>query len=181
MRRTVLKGSTIDTRPVAYMMVGPPGSGKSHWVFPLLSKGFSLISSDQYIEQIAADLGKTYGEVFHQYVGIATSQMEQQLKYLTSANQNLVWDQTNCSVKSRKKKVDRLLKEGYKVIAVTFEISAEELKRRRKDRQIETGKTVSYAILESMEKSYVRPTLAEGFAKIILVTDTDEIVIDEVK
>ena len=161
-------------KPIAYMLVGVPGSGKSTWAEPYLAREFKLISSDAYIEETAAVLGKTYGDVFKNYIDEATLWMNECIANYTAAFHNIVWDQTNLTMKSRRKKLDTLMAAGYDVVAVTFEIPDEQLKARRQGRAAATGKTVPPSILESMGKTYQRPTRLEGFSKVIIVTPTEE-------
>ena len=57
--------------PTIYMLIGVPASGKSTWVEQ--NKGNALvISTDNLIEAYAANLGKTYNEVFKEQIKIAT-------------------------------------------------------------------------------------------------------------
>jgi predicted kinase len=171
--------TTPTIKPVAYMLVGVPGSGKSTWAEPYLARNFKLVSTDNYIENIAANLGKTYGEVFKQNIDAATSWMNKVIRLYTEACENIIWDQTNLTMKGRRKKLDTLMAAGYDVVAVTFEIPDAELTARRRARAAATGKTIPPSIMESMGKTYVRPTRLEGFSKVIIVTPTEEYVADE--
>lgn len=160
---------------VAYMLIGVPGSGKSTWAEPyLLRNDALLISSDAYIEKVAASLGKTYGDIFKATIGEATKWMENQLNTAIKNMNQIVWDQTNLSSKSRRQKLNRLLDAGYEVVAVAFECPAPELARRRKERAEKTGKDIPPSIIESMTAQYVRPTRLEGFHRVIIVTPEKE-------
>ena len=172
--------NTTKIKPVAYLLVGVPGSGKSTWAEPYLTRdGFGLVSSDAYIETMAAAAGKTYGDVFKQCIDAATKWMNDQFKIYADACQSIIWDQTNLTRKSRRKKIDALIAAGYDVVAVTFEIPDSELTARRVARAEKTGKTVPPSILESMGKTYERPVRHEGFTKVIVVTPTEEYVAEE--
>ena len=155
-------------KPVAYIMVGLPGSGKSTYVETELA-GFKhdLVSSDAYIEAKAKEEGKTYGEVFQKYVKDATKNLKNTLDKAIAAKHNIICDQTHMSRKARKEKIDKL--QGYEIIAVTFEIPLDELKRRRDKRVNETGKTVPQHIMDSMATSYQPPEYSEGFDEIIVI------------
>ena len=161
-------------KPIAYMLVGVPGSGKSTWAEPYLARDFKLVSSDAYIEKTAAIAGKTYGDVFKLTIDAATKWMNECIQTYTAAYHNIVWDQTNLTMKSRRSKLDKLMAAGYDVVAVTFEIPDAELKKRRLERAEKTGKTIAPSIMESMGKTYQRPTRLEGFSKVIVVTPTEE-------
>lgn len=166
---------TTNTRPICFMLVGVPGSGKSTWAANLLEDSQTvLLSTDAYIEQMANAVGKTYGEVFESTIKEATSWMKKQRDAAIANAKNIVWDQTNLTIKSRRPKLDALREAGYDVIAVVFEIPDEELKARREAREKATGKTIHPSILEQMGKDYQRPTRVEGFQKVIIVTPYEE-------
>lgn len=168
-------------KPEAYMLIGVPGAGKSTWAEPFLLRkdAFKLISSDAYIERIAASMGKTYGDIFKATIGEATKWMEDQLNEAVSKANNLIWDQTNLTLKSRRQKLNRLMDAGYAVTAVAFECPAAELERRRLERAAKTGKDIPPSIIESMTSQYVRPTRLEGFTKVIIVTPEKEYVAND--
>jgi predicted kinase len=164
-----------EVKPIAYMLVGLPGSGKSTWAEPYLQReGYELVSSDAYIERIAEEMGKPYGDIFKQYIDEATKWMHLCFDTAAKNYRNLVWDQTNLSMKTRRPKLNKLLEAGYDVVAVTFEIPAYELEARRMKRAGETGKVIAPSVLESMGKTYQRPTRLEGFSKVIIVTEAGE-------
>ena len=154
-------------KPICYFLIGPPGSGKSTWVRDLPNK-FVVISTDTYIEKVALQSGKTYGDVFKDNIKDATKEMEMALQKATVLGKSIIWDQTNMSVKSRAGKLITLKK--YDVIAVAFEIPPDELARRLKKRKAETGKDIPPHIVASMVASYQPPTMDEGFFSIVKVT-----------
>jgi len=163
-------------KPQAIMLIGVPGSDKSTWAEPYITeRGFQLVSTDAYIEFAAKLMGKTYGDIFKTTIGAATKVMEDELNRAFTYHQNLIWDQTNLSMKSRRTKLNRLLDAGYEVTAVAFEIPTKELELRRKARELSTGKTVAANICETMGKTYQRPTRHEGFVRVLIVTPDGEI------
>jgi predicted kinase len=162
-------------KPVAYILVGLPGAGKSTWAEPYLAREqYELVSSDFYIDTIAKQMGKTYGDVFKDTIDAATKFVNVQIELFTKFFRNIVWDQTNLTLKSRRGKIDRLRAAGYEVVAVAFECPAEELKRRREERAAQTGKHIPPSTVEAMTAQYVRPTRVEGFDRVIIVTPTEE-------
>jgi len=163
-----------DIKPIAYLLVGLPGSGKSTWAEPYLARQFELVSSDAYIENMAKMAGKTYGDIFQHTITEATKWMNKCFESAAQNYRNLIWDQTNLTMKSRRPKLNKLLEAGYDVVAVTFEIPAYELEARRKKRAGETGKDIPPSVLESMGKTYQRPTRLEGFSRVIIVTTEGE-------
>ena len=149
--------------PKLYMLIGVPGSGKSTWTANQdWAKDCSIVSSDRFIDEHAAKEGKTYNEVFDDYVKIATKLMENQVLIAQANNMDIIWDQTNMSAKSRAKKLAML--PNCEKIAVVFDTPPkEELDRRLASRP---GKMISEAIVNSMISSYNEPTEEEGFKEI---------------
>lgn len=151
------------TTPKLYMLIGVPGSGKSTWIANQdWTKDIPIVSSDKFIDEHAAKEGKTYNEVFADYVKIATRLMDNQVLICKANNTDIIWDQTNTSVKSRKAKLDKL--EGYEKIAVVFRTpEKEELDKRLVQR---VGKHIPANVMESMIANLQEPTEEEGFKEI---------------
>ena len=153
------------------MLVGVPGSGKSTWVksnaFDL--GGYALISMDNNIEELGKSEGLLYGDAFNKYSGVAARMMKEQLKVAMENRQNIVWDQTNLTVKSRTKKL-KVVPDDYNKTAVVFEVDGPELERRRALREDASGKVVPPFVLQRMQASYARPTKSEGFDVIRIIT-----------
>lgn len=151
------------TAPKLYMLIGVPGSGKSTWIANQdWTKDIPIVSSDKFIDEHAAKEGKTYNEVFADYVKIATHLMDNQVLICKANNTDIIWDQTNTSVKSRKAKLDKL--EGYEKIAVVFRTpEKEELDKRLAQR---VGKHIPANVMESMIANLQEPTEEEGFTEI---------------
>lgn len=155
---------TIKTlRPICYMLIGVPGSGKTTWVLKN-HPSLSYASTDRYIDQFAAEAGKTYNEVFESTIKTATSRMIDDVSDFMFAYEDFVWDQTNLTKKSRAGKIARLLKDDYQIIGVVFE-TPKNLKERLASRP---GKNIPPHVMESMIKNFEMPTIAEGFSKIII-------------
>jgi predicted kinase len=151
------------TTPKLYMLIGVPGSGKSTWIANQdWTKDIPIVSSDKFIDEHAAKEGKTYNDVFKDYVKIATHLMENQVLICKANNTDIIWDQTNTSVKSRKAKLDKL--EGYEKIAVVFRTpEKEELDKRLAQR---VGKHIPESVISFMIDNLEMPTEEEGFKEI---------------
>lgn len=165
---------------VAYLLVGLPGSGKSYWASSFFNRpnNMKLISTDAYIEQLAKDTGKTYSELFDAEVANATGWMNDQLRNAIENRNNIIWDQTNLTVKSRKTKIKKLTDAGYRVIAVFFDCPFDVAEQRRTDRATKTGKSIPSFVIQQMTTQLVHPTLDEGFEKIMVVRP-ESITVDE--
>lgn len=154
--------------PKAYILIGIPGSGKSTWIAqqPFEWDRTVIASSDSYVERFAKEKGKTYSDVFKDYIRTATSLMDADVKHAIENQLDIVWDQTNTTVGSRAKKL-KLLPNNYEKIAVVFSTPEDrELARRLASRP---GKTIPPEIIASMKSQLHEPLESEGFNKIIYV------------
>ena len=152
--------------PKCYQLIGVPGSGKTTWVNNQeWMKNFTYISTDKYVEIQAAFLGKTYTEIFDEFMPEAVNLMSQDVIVARSQNLDIVWDQTSTTVKSRARKFNML--PGYEHIAVVFKTPASnELMRRLASRP---GKEIPWRIVSSMIDKFEVPTEEEGFLEIWFV------------
>ncbi len=149
--------------PKAYILIGVPGSGKSTWVNNQEWKNdCAYISTDQYVEKYALQEGKTYTEVFQEYMPTAVDLMAAAVVEARTKNQDVIWDQTSTSVESRKKKFRML--PNYYHIAVMFKTPAiSELQHRLANRP---GKTIPWEVVLNMIDQFEIPTEKEGFKEI---------------
>jgi predicted kinase len=145
------------------MLIGVPGSGKSTWIAEQhWAKDLPVISSDRYIDEYAASVGKTYNEVFKEYAPIAMKLMDNQVLICQANNVNCIWDQTNTSAKSRAKKLSMLPK--YEKIAVVFKTPEHEEHARRLASR--PGKNIPEHVMRSMIDNLEMPSESEGFKEI---------------
>jgi predicted ABC-type ATPase len=107
------------SQPKCYVMVGLPGLGKSTLLNfvdnPEFCDTVFVYSTDRYIENAADRLGKTYDDVFEEYVGSATKYMNDALDSAIKDGVDVYWDQTNLGVKKRAKIINRMRQAGYAV------------------------------------------------------------------
>lgn len=156
------------SKPCLYMLVGVPGSGKSTWIenqLPEEGRGHdtTVLSTDYFIECVAAIHGKTYNEVFHDTIKDANRKMYEDLDWALEHNHNIIWDQTNTSRKSRKEKLAKI-PIHYKKVAVFFPTpDLEELERRLASRP---GKVISKGVMQNMIDCLNQPMLEEGFDEV---------------
>ena len=146
-----------------YVLVGVPGSGKSTWIADQLwAKDCVYISSDQLIEEEAARQGKTYNDVFDEYIKTAIALMTEQAIAARDAGKDIIWDQTSVSVKSRRKKF--LVLPDYEHIAIVFDTPKEDKLRRRLSNR--PGKNIPWEVVSSMINNFEMPTEEEGFKEV---------------
>lgn len=150
--------------PKCYQLIGVPGSGKSTWVaHQEWADKCAYISTDTWVEDYARDMGKTYNEVFKEYMPEAIDMMINDVVKARDMDKDIIWDQTSTTVKSRKKKFNML--PGYEHIAVVFRTpESEELAKRLASRP---GKNIPDYVVRTMIDGFEMPTLAEGFIEII--------------
>jgi predicted kinase len=146
------------------MLCGLPTSGKSTYVKNLLSKSewvnAVVLSTDNYIQKVAEEQDKTYNDVFDNYISEATDFMWEQLKFATFEGKDIIWDQTNLTRKTRKKKTSQVSNNTYHKFAIYFEISLKEALKRNKQRE---GKFIPEKVLTSMYHSFEIPNNTEDF------------------
>lgn len=145
------------------MLCGVPCSGKTTFVKTLLSQPYwsnaVILSTDNYIEEQAKRLGMTYNEIFDDTISDATRELELQLNMAKDKGKDIIYDQTNLTIKARRDKL-RKIPSFYKRIAVYFEVSLEDALERNKHRE---GKFIPESILKRMHHQFVVPTLYEPF------------------
>lgn len=155
-----------------YILVGPPAAGKSTWVEKEFQGECHVVSTDDIIQEIADNDGKTYNETFAKYIKAAEVIMWQEFDRMVNGDYNpIVVDRTNMSVKSRRRFFERLRNfhkgHGYQLHAVVFpKPEDEEYERRLNSRP---GKTIPEPVINGMLASFEMPTESEGFASIRVI------------
>ena len=164
--------------PAYIMLVGPPGVGKSTFIKQYLNHigmakmNFHVASTDDIIEKIAAENGRTYSETFHNVnQKLIKKEMEVGIKQAFQDNISIIHDQTNMSRKSRASKLINI-PDNYQKICLNFILDEKVLMERLDNRAKLTGKTIPQFVMKSMLNNYEVPTEAEGFNLIIQV-ETD--------
>lgn len=146
-----------------YQLVGVPASGKSTWIKNQdWALGLTVVSTDAFVEDYARAQGKTYSEVFEEYMPIAVNLMAEQVVRARELGHTIIWDQTSTTVASRAKKF-RMLPD-YEHIAVVFQTPDEEEHQRRL--KTRPGKVIPEAVLFDMVWNFEMPTEEEGFKEI---------------
>ena len=149
--------------PECVFLCGIPCSGKSTYVNKLKKipywENAVVLSTDNYIEKVAQEHNTTYNEIFEDCISEATRQLELAFIEAKDRGENLIWDQTNLTVKTRKKKLSKL-PSFYARGVIYFEISLEEALERNKNRE---GKFIPESILKRMYHQLEVPTLDEDF------------------
>ena len=158
---------STGNKPFLMMLVGQPASGKTTFINDLgnlvVTRDTMVISSDYYIELEAKRLNSTYDQVFKDYIKTATDRSKQDFAEAIKNQSNIIWDQTNLTVKSRAWKLAALPSDYVKmctILTVSPEVQAERLASRE-------GKQIPSNIINSMTDTFVWPSYDEGFDHIL--------------
>ena len=146
-----------------YQLIGIPGAGKSTWIKnQIWALGLSIVSTDMWVEMEAERVGKTYSEIFTDYMPKAVQLMANHVVLARDKGMDIIWDQTSTTIASRTRKFNML--PDYEHIAVVFRTPEHtELMRRLMNRP---GKEIPDHVIASMIASWEEPTLEEGFKEI---------------
>jgi predicted kinase len=149
--------------PKCYQLIGVPASGKSTWIKNQdWTLGLTVVSTDNFVEDYAKTQGKTYSEVFDEYMPTAVDLMAKVVVHAREHGHDIIWDQTSTTEKSRARKF-RMLPD-YEHIAVVFATpERDELARRLASRP---GKNIPDHVVRSMIDNFEMPTEEEGFIEI---------------
>jgi predicted ABC-type ATPase len=169
------------SKPVCTVMVGLPATGKSTLVIfqELLYEKIELplfvYSTDNYIQTCVNEYGyASYNEAFSHVIDAATKAMNDGLDYAIEAKMDIIWDQTNLSVKKRAKIIRRMREAGYQVrcecIVPPEAGHISDLKDWKHRLQNRPGKTIPDEVISNMMKNFVMPTIDEGFDMITFYT-----------
>jgi predicted kinase len=152
--------------PKCYQLVGVPGSGKSTWIKNQdWAKDCAIVSTDMWVEMEAERVGKTYSEIFDEYMPHAVKLMANHVELARDKGMDIIWDQTSTTEGARRKKFNML--RDYEHIAVVFKTpEMDELKRRLASRP---GKNIPSHVMAQMIKNFSMPTTDEGFTEIRVV------------
>lgn len=148
-----------------YVLVGVPASGKTTWVEnQKWAKDIPVVSTDRFVEAYAKEQGKTYSEVFKEYMPIAVKLMANQALICQANKLDVIWDQTSTTVSTRAKKI-RMLPNYYKIAVVFKTPPTAELERRLASRP---GKEIPWEVVSDMAQKLEAepPTKEEGFDEI---------------
>ena len=151
--------------PTCYQLIGVPGSGKSTWIQNqewANVKECAIVSTDMWVELEAERVGKTYSEIFDEYMPKAVKLMANHVELARDKGMDIIWDQTSTTLASRRRKFNMLPK--YDHIAVVFKTpEPEELARRLASRP---GKTIPEHVMRRMIEDFDPVEMEEGYSEI---------------
>jgi predicted kinase len=148
-----------NEQPNYYCLVGMPGTGKSTYSQKLQG---TRVSSDDFIDKKAADLGITYSQAFDKFSKDAMSYHDQLLRDAIQNKQSIIHDRTNLSRGGRAKYLKQI-PNNYRKIAIVFTADKNKPEEWRKQLTLRSGKTIPNNIMQSMAQSFQYPNKSEGF------------------
>jgi hypothetical protein len=168
-----------------FILIGPPGVGKSYYVKKNLPDT-TIISRDDVREKHAAKNGLAYNDLFSDEPRIVEinadikAEVEELLASAVAEDKDVAIDMTNINRTERSYVLSRFPKDRFQFVALDFMIDPdnfEKLVRSNELRDIEhmkvgRRKTLPRHFLKIMIDKYEKPTEEEGF-DIIKKIDTD--------
>lgn len=146
-------------KPTLYVLVGVPGAGKTTWAkSQSWFEDCVYISTDKIVEEYAHSVGKTYSEVFKDYMPKAVEKMLDEVGEAKWAGANIIWDQTSTTRISREKKLRMM--PNYTKIAVVFKTPNAEDLTLRLDRP---GKDIPMEVVNNFIENFQDVENDEGF------------------
>jgi predicted kinase len=149
--------------PRCYQLVGVPASGKSTWIDTQdWALSCAKVSTDKWVEIYAREVGRTYSQVFADFMPTAVELMAKEVIAAREIERDIIWDQTSTTLASRARKFNML--PDYEHIAVVFRTPEHtELMRRLMSRP---GKEIPEHVITGMIAGWEEPTVEEGFTQI---------------
>lgn len=162
------------------MMVGVPCCGKDTFLKNRHDYLDAYIAStDNIIEEWCKIDGISYHDGFSKFIKYAEIAMKAQIESAINKGQDIIWNQTNLTPKSRAKKLAMFDGKGYDKYALVFRIpDIHEILFRNLERKVNTGKFVPEDIIDSMSKQFTIPTLEEGFKGVWIMESVPENTLD---
>lgn len=149
--------------PKCYQLIGVPAAGKSTWINSQnWIGGMEYVSTDHHVHAYALEQGKTYTEVFKDYMPTAVDLMALEVVAAREAGRDILWDQTSTTVKSRARKFNML--PNYEHIAVVFPTPAIDVLKERL--ALRVNQPIPWEVVQGMIDNFEYPTDEEGFKEI---------------
>jgi predicted kinase len=146
---------------------GPPGAGKSTFVREQLPSHFITLSLDNIVFREADRAGKTYEEIWKDYIVTAEELFDEQLKQCLNRRLDFIIDKTHLDEKSRKKTLMKIGSDVKKIAIYFPAYTPEVLVSRMEKRAKEGGHMVPLDVVQSMHQRYRLPQKTEGFDLVV--------------
>jgi predicted kinase len=166
----------LAERPKIYVLVGPPGIGKSGWVRSNTDKPY-IISRDALVDDVRGPLGVSYDDSFrnpeHKHIqNTVQNLLKDRVEGALGSGRDIVVDMTNMNPWSRKNALKAIAgrENDYEKIAVVFDHrgkEAEVIASVERRAAMLNDKNIPKDVMMSMFSNFVYPTPEEGFDSII--------------
>jgi|GEM_PF-781773 len=152
--------SISDKKPIAYVLVGLPGSGKSTWA-AAHPEHLPIASTDAFIEAYAEQNRLSYAEAFKQYQHQAKLLLKQRLNDLIAAKAAFIWDQTNITARKRRAIYNKL-HPTHRVVYVCFCVPVEICIARVEERERQSGEVINRELIKLWSSMVTFPEPGES-------------------
>ncbi len=146
-------------KPIAYVLVGLPGSGKSTWA-AAHPEHLPIASTDEFIESYAAQRKVTYAQAFREYNMKAKLLLRERLNSLIAQKASFIWDQTNITIRKRRAVYNKL-HPSHRVVFVCFCVPIEVCIARAEERERRTNEFINRRLIELWSTMTTFPTADE--------------------
>lgn len=146
-------------KPIAFVLVGLPGSGKSTWAAAHPER-LPIASTDEFIESYAAQKKISYAQAFREYNLQAKLLLKDRLNSLIAQKASFIWDQTNITVRKRRAVYNKL-HPTHRVVFVCFCVPMEVCIARAEERERRTNEFINRRLIELWSTMTTFPTADE--------------------
>lgn len=155
-------------KPIAFVTVGLPGSGKSTWASNHPDK-LPIASTDEFIEAFAAQKNISYGEAFKAHHRAAAQNMKSRVAGLCASGQNFIWDQVN-ELPAERVQIHATLSKTHNVVYVCFFTPLDVCLARHDARERDGGKVIDARRIHFLARRMRWPLPGrEPFFKIVKI------------
>ncbi len=160
--------SASKEKPIACVLVGLPGSGKSTWAAKHPRK-LPIASTDYFIEEYAAKNKISYAKAFKKHSLDAQKKMKAQVANLINEKKDFIWDQTNLSKKERDA-IYKILTPTHEVHFVCFFVPLDICIKRFKQRDRDGGEMIDEKYIRKLAKTADFPQKGDKCELIVKYT-----------
>jgi len=156
--------------PFVLILIGPPLSGKDHFIKQMDLPDTVMISRDQIILDVYGDddYDKAFQNVNQKEVD---KELDRQLTEHSENGDNVIVNMTHMSPKRRIKNLNYFGSEYYKIAIIFPILEWEEYEKRNDKRKEEESKFIPVSVIKNMISSYRPIREDEGFDRVITLDE----------